>query len=170
MRLAAAGAALAPRFVLCFGPERRVVVWAVLSGETKLTERHSTAYLGLWLGRESLSPNRHSLQIWLWGCCPYWAAAPSTGPPRGPLTPVSLVQREYHLPRSVCALNNNKKGVVSPRPPPPLPCLVLYTPCWAGRMLRAVGRTGSPATPVHAPQGLGESPCRDSHHPSAVFH
>ena len=39
---------------------------------------------GLWLERESLSPNRHSLQIWLWGCCPYWATAPSTGaPPQG---------------------------------------------------------------------------------------
>jgi hypothetical protein len=34
--------------------------------------------------RNPLSPNRHSLQIWLWGCCPYWATAPSTGaPPQG---------------------------------------------------------------------------------------
>jgi len=55
------------------------VIWGLLP-----TERHFTAYLGLWLGRESLSPNRHSLQIWLWGCCPYWATAPSTGaPPQG---------------------------------------------------------------------------------------
>jgi hypothetical protein len=43
------------------------------------TERHFTDYLGLWLERGSLSPNRHSL--WLWGCCPHWATAPSTAPP-----------------------------------------------------------------------------------------
>jgi hypothetical protein len=49
---------------------------------------------------------------------------------------------------------------VGHREPTPLSCLlVLYTP-QAGRMLRAVGRPGSPATPMHAPQGLGESPCR----------
>ena len=34
-----------------------------------------------WINHSPLSPNRHSLQIWLWGCCPYWATAPSTGPP-----------------------------------------------------------------------------------------
>jgi hypothetical protein len=43
-----------------------------------------------------------------------------------------------------------------------LPCLLVLayaaTPWAAGRMPRAVGRPGSPATPVHVPQGLGESP------------
>jgi hypothetical protein len=33
----------------------------------------------------------------------------------------------------------------------------LYTP-WAARMIRAAGVPGPPATPMHAPQGLGESP------------
>jgi hypothetical protein len=51
-----------------------------------------------------------------------------------------------------------------------LPCPVLRTP-WAGRILPAVGRPGSSVAAVHAPLGLGESrPCRDSHHPSSVFH
>ena len=61
------------------------------------TARQFTSYIGLRLERGPLSPNRHSL--WLWGCGPHWATAPSTAPPlRGALTPVPLAQREYHLP------------------------------------------------------------------------
>jgi hypothetical protein len=41
-------------------------------------------------------------------------------------------------------------------------CLDLYTP-WPGRMPRAARRSGSPVTPVHAPQSPGEPPV--SHHP-----
>jgi hypothetical protein len=52
--------------------------WGAVQNDTSLL---ILDYLGLWLERESLSPNRHSLQIWLWGCCPYWATVPSTGPP-----------------------------------------------------------------------------------------
>jgi hypothetical protein len=72
--------------------------------EEEDTERHFTTYLGLWLDygwREN-----HSLLTATLSRSGSGAAAPTgllpplLGPPplRGPLTPVSLVQREYHLP------------------------------------------------------------------------
>ena len=64
------------------------------------TERHFTVYLGLWLERGIHSlPTATLSRSGSGAAAPTGLLPPLLGPPlRGPLTPVSLVQREYHLP------------------------------------------------------------------------